>query len=56
MSQKEKVKRMIKTVWGITFYVTNLQRAAKFYEEILLLWKRSMNIQAMLVLNVVVLK
>jgi len=26
---------MIKTVWSITFYVSDLQKAAKFYEEIL---------------------
>jgi catechol 2,3-dioxygenase-like lactoylglutathione lyase family enzyme len=40
MSQKEKVKRMIKTVWSITFYVSNLKRAAKFYQEILGLEKK----------------
>jgi catechol 2,3-dioxygenase-like lactoylglutathione lyase family enzyme len=31
---------MIKTVWSITFYVSNLKRAAKFYEEILGLEKK----------------
>jgi len=31
---------MIKTVWSITFYVSDLRRAAKFYEEILGLEKK----------------
>jgi catechol 2,3-dioxygenase-like lactoylglutathione lyase family enzyme len=31
---------MIKTVWCITFYVSDLKRAAKFYEEILGLEKK----------------
>lgn len=31
---------MIKTVWGITLYVSNLKRATKFYEEILGLEKK----------------
>jgi catechol 2,3-dioxygenase-like lactoylglutathione lyase family enzyme len=31
---------MIKTVWSITFYVSNLKQAAKFYEEILGLEKK----------------
>ena len=31
---------MIKTVWCITFYVSNLEKAAKFYEEILGLEKK----------------
>lgn len=31
---------MIKTVWCITFYVSNLQKAAKFYEETLGLEKK----------------
>lgn len=31
---------MIKTVWCITFYVSNLKKAAKFYEEILGLEKK----------------
>jgi catechol 2,3-dioxygenase-like lactoylglutathione lyase family enzyme len=31
---------MIRTVWGITFYVSDLKRAAKFYEEILGLEKK----------------
>jgi len=31
---------MIKTVWGITFYVSDLKRAAKFYEETLDLEKK----------------
>jgi catechol 2,3-dioxygenase-like lactoylglutathione lyase family enzyme len=31
---------MIKTVWSITFYVSDLKRAAKFYEETLGLEKK----------------
>jgi len=31
---------MIKTVWGVTFYVSDLKKAAKFYEEILGLEKK----------------
>lgn len=31
---------MIKTVWGITFYVSDLKRAARFYEEMLGLEKK----------------
>jgi catechol 2,3-dioxygenase-like lactoylglutathione lyase family enzyme len=31
---------MIKTVWCITFYVSNLRKAKKFYEEILGLEKK----------------
>ena len=31
---------MIKTVWSITFYVSNLKRATKFYEETLGLEKK----------------
>lgn len=31
---------MIKTVWCITFYVSNLRKAAKFYEETLGLEKK----------------
>jgi len=31
---------MIKTVWCVTFYVSDLKRAAKFYEEILDLEKK----------------
>lgn len=31
---------MIKTVWCITFYVSNLQKAAKFYQETLGLEKK----------------
>jgi catechol 2,3-dioxygenase-like lactoylglutathione lyase family enzyme len=31
---------MIKTVWGITFYVSNLKRAAEFYEKTLGLEKK----------------
>jgi catechol 2,3-dioxygenase-like lactoylglutathione lyase family enzyme len=31
---------MIKTVWSVTFYVSDLKRAAKFYEEILGLEKK----------------
>ncbi len=31
---------MIKTVWGITFHVSNLEKAAKFYEETLGLEKK----------------
>jgi len=31
---------MIKTVWCITFYVSNLEKAAKFYEETLGLEKK----------------
>jgi len=31
---------MIKTVWGITFYVSDLKNAAKFYEEVLGLEKK----------------
>jgi catechol 2,3-dioxygenase-like lactoylglutathione lyase family enzyme len=31
---------MIKTVWGITFYVFDLSRAARFYEEVLGLEKK----------------
>jgi len=31
---------MIKTVWGITFYVSDLERAKKFYEETLGLEKK----------------
>jgi len=31
---------MIKTVWSITFYVSDLKRATKFYEEILGLEKK----------------
>jgi catechol 2,3-dioxygenase-like lactoylglutathione lyase family enzyme len=31
---------VIKTVWSITFYVSDLQKAAKFYEEILGLEKK----------------
>jgi metallothiol transferase len=32
--------RMIKTVWCITFYVSDLRKAKKFYEEILCLEKK----------------
>ena len=32
--------KMIKTVWCITFYVSNLRKAKKFYEEILGLEKK----------------
>jgi len=35
MYPKEKGVRMIKTIWCITFYVSDLKRAAKFYEETL---------------------
>jgi catechol 2,3-dioxygenase-like lactoylglutathione lyase family enzyme len=31
---------MIKTVWGVTFYVSDLNRAARFYEEVLGLEKK----------------
>jgi metallothiol transferase len=31
---------MIKTVWSITFYVSNLEKAAKFYKETLGLEKK----------------
>ncbi len=31
---------MIKTVWGITFYVSDMERAKKFYEETLGLEKK----------------
>jgi catechol 2,3-dioxygenase-like lactoylglutathione lyase family enzyme len=31
---------MIKTVWSITFYVSDLKRAAEFYEEVLGLEKK----------------
>jgi len=31
---------MIKTVWGVTFYVSDLERAKKFYEETLGLEKK----------------
>ena len=31
---------MIKTVWSVTFYVSNLKQAAKFYEETLGLEKK----------------
>lgn len=31
---------MIKTVWSVTFYVSDLERAAKFYEETLGLEKK----------------
>ena len=31
---------MIKTVWGITFYVSDLKKAARFYEELLGLEKK----------------
>jgi catechol 2,3-dioxygenase-like lactoylglutathione lyase family enzyme len=31
---------MIKTVWGITFYVSDLKKATKFYEEIVCLEKK----------------
>ena len=31
---------MIKTVWCVTFYVSDLKRAAKFYEETLGLEKK----------------
>lgn len=31
---------MIKTVWGVTFYVSNLKRAAEFYEKTLGLEKK----------------
>jgi catechol 2,3-dioxygenase-like lactoylglutathione lyase family enzyme len=31
---------MIKTVWSITFYVSNLEKSAKFYEETLGLEKK----------------
>jgi catechol 2,3-dioxygenase-like lactoylglutathione lyase family enzyme len=31
---------MIKTIWSITFYVSDLRRAAKFYEETLGLEKK----------------
>ena len=31
---------MIKTVWGVTFYVSDLKKAARFYEETLGLEKK----------------
>lgn len=31
---------MIKTIWGLTFHVSNLKKAAKFYEEVLGLEKK----------------
>ena len=31
---------MIKTVWDVTFYVSDLERAKKFYEETLGLEKK----------------
>jgi lactoylglutathione lyase len=31
---------VIKTVWGVTFYVSDLKKAARFYEEILGLEKK----------------
>ena len=31
---------MIKTVWGITFYVSDLKKATRFYEEVLGLEKK----------------
>jgi len=34
------VNKTIKTVWCITFYVSDLKRAAKFYEEVLGLEKK----------------
>jgi catechol 2,3-dioxygenase-like lactoylglutathione lyase family enzyme len=41
---------MIKTVWGITFRVSDLKKATRFYEEILGL-EKSTSFQVMLVLN-----
>ncbi len=40
MSLKERWTRMIKTVWCVTLYVSDLKRAAKFYEETLGLEKK----------------